>query len=448
MRGWRQAAVAAAVVLVAGETAQAAGFEKVVMWSGRYGGLAGATTSYVDGAQSLAFNPAGLARPEGWVTGWSDKKMGGDLSLNFSPTISRFKGPITSPAQSEGEWTFSPVFGGLASYRPMEGLGIGIGGFVSGGTRSEYENVDFSGFNPNFDTLRPDIVADLSIIEASVGAGWEPLAGLRIGAAYRVVFVSAELQSALPVPAPAGAPAGTPPVALVAVNLDDLSDTGWDGFRVGVQYAPAKGAFGLGVHWRSPVGFDADGDVSGQIEGGVGPNGPAADLQGGEARARASFPSQIVAGGFIAPLPSRKLRIFAEYSFTNYEVIRAIELDGTLQGPTGPIDVPDITTNWNSQHQMRVAAEMLLPKSMAVRAGYALTGQVTNEDFARATLASPGLGHSITVGAGGVTWGGRLQLNGAFEASFASGDGTNELGIPGEFESLGLVLHLGATMGF
>lgn len=448
MRGWKQSAIAAAVVFVAGQTAAAAGFEKGLMWSGRYAGLAGLTTSYVDGAQSLAFNPAGLAVPEGYIVGWSDKRRGPELSLNFSPTAARFRGPLTTPAEVDGSWTFSPVFGAVASFKPMEGLGIGVGGFVTGGTRSRFEDVDFSGFNPNFDELRPTIEAELNIIEMSVGAGYELFEGMRIGAAYRIAFVNARLQSAVPVPAPAGSPAGTPPVALISVDLNELSGSSYDGVRVGVQYAPRKGLFGLGVHWRSPVAFTATGKASGRIEAGVGPNGPVGDLVGGDAAVSAQFPSQIVAGGFIAPFSDRSLRVFGEYSFTNYAVVQDLAVDATLQGPTGPIEVPNIETKWHGQHQMRVAVELLLVDNLAVRAGYGLTSQVTRTELARATLASPGLGHSVTVGAGTAVMGGDLQLNAAFEASFASGDGTNEFGIPGHFNSLGLVGHLGGTYLF
>lgn len=426
----------------------AAGFEKGLMWSGRYAGLAGTTTSYVDGAQSLAFNPAGLAVSEGYITGWTDKRLGPELSLNFSPTAARFRGPLATPAEVDGSWTFSPVFGAVGSFKPFKGLGIGVGGFVSGGTRSEFKDVDFSSFNPNFDGLRPDIMAELNIIEMSIGAGYELFEGLRIGAAYRISFVTAKLESAVPVPAPAGSPEGTPPVALVSVDLDEMSDSAFDGVRVGVQYAPRKGPFGLGVHWRSPVSFTATGKASGRIQSGLAPGTPPGDLGGGDASVSAQFPSQIVAGGFIALLPDRTLRLFGEYSFTHYSVVRKLDIDATLQGPTGPIEVPDIVTRWHSQHQMRIATELQLPDSWAVRAGYALTSPVTNSGFARATLASPGYGHSVTVGAGTAVMDGNLQLNAAFEASFASGDGTNELGVAGHFSSLGLVGHLGATYLF
>lgn len=448
MGGFGKAAVVACALVMSATTAQAAGFEKSIMWSGRYGGLAGATTGYVDGSQSLAFNPAGLARPEGYIVGWSDTKWGPEVSLNFSPTGARFKGPVTSPAETESEWTFSPVFGATASFRPLERLGIGVGGFVTGGTRSLFKDVDFSGFNPNFDTLKPDISAELNILELSVGAGYELFDGLRVGAAYRIAFANAHLQSAVPVPAPAGAPAGTPPVALVSVDLDELSGQSFDGARVGVQYAPREGFAGLGVHWRSPVDFTAKGRATGKMEAGVGPNGPAGDLGGSDARVSAQLPSQIVAGGFISPTPGRSLRLFAEYSFSHYEVIRALAVDATLTGPTGDISVPDIATDWHNQHQMRVAAEWLPLRTLALRAGYGLTGQVTRSSLSRPTLASPGLGHSVTAGAGTALLGGFLQLNAAFEASFASGDGTNEYGLEGRFSSLGLVGHLGATMTF
>jgi hypothetical protein len=69
-----------------GTSANAAGFEKSIVWGGRSSGVAGIATPYIQGADALYFNPAGLA----------GDKEGQTLSFNISPTQSSFKGPSTT----------------------------------------------------------------------------------------------------------------------------------------------------------------------------------------------------------------------------------------------------------------------------------------------------------------------------------------------------------------
>src|SRR4051794_17933676 len=88
-------------VLTAGDAAFASGFEKTVLWSGRYSGIAGIANSNVEGSQSLAFNPAGLLT----------SRIGQDASLNLSGIASRFKGPVgVSNQQETGEQTLVTPF--------------------------------------------------------------------------------------------------------------------------------------------------------------------------------------------------------------------------------------------------------------------------------------------------------------------------------------------------
>ncbi|MFN8370346.1 MAG: hypothetical protein U0T83_06950 [Bacteriovoracaceae bacterium] len=69
--------------LLIGANTFAAGFEKSVLWSAKWASLAGNAASGVTGADSVYYNPAGLAAG-----------ANNELSLNFSPTYSQFKGPI------------------------------------------------------------------------------------------------------------------------------------------------------------------------------------------------------------------------------------------------------------------------------------------------------------------------------------------------------------------
>src|SRR5436305_1800620 len=89
----------------------AAGFEKGIMWSGKYSGIGNAAASSVHGAESLYFNPAGLPSGSGMA----------EVSGNFSPTLPKFTGQLGNttfsvPVTEQNTGTqFSPVFGVLAS---------------------------------------------------------------------------------------------------------------------------------------------------------------------------------------------------------------------------------------------------------------------------------------------------------------------------------------------
>jgi hypothetical protein len=59
------AGVLLAVLTISGNPALAAGFEKSVLWSGKWTALGGAAASSVSGPDALYFNPAGLGGSTG-----------------------------------------------------------------------------------------------------------------------------------------------------------------------------------------------------------------------------------------------------------------------------------------------------------------------------------------------------------------------------------------------
>lgn len=413
--------------------ASAAGYEKAVMWSGRYGGMAGAATAQVEGAQGLFFNPAGLAAGD---------RLGLELSGQFSPTIARFSGPITVPNVSvDGKWTFSPVFGGLANYRPTQRFGVGAGLFVSGGTNADFSAVNLTGFGPGFADFHPEVKAYLYVLEASLGASYELFEGFRVGASWRVTFVNAELDSIAPVFAP-GSPA---PAAVASIGLKDLKDTNFGGFRAGFQYAAKKGTWGFGATVRNGITFTADGKLNSSIFPSGGP--AAAQLPQTDASASSVFPWKYSFGVFVAPL-SKKLLISLQYDFANYGADRNLVLSGTIPLPPtagGPRPLPSITQQWNGQHNARIGGEYTGVGKWAFRAGYAFTSTVTPKEFARPTFAAPGTGHTFTAGLGYRFMEERLRTDLAGEYSFDSGNGTNEFGLPGHFRADAWVIHAGVT---
>lgn len=432
-----------AVAVLGSSGAFAAGFEKSMTWSGKAVGQGGAVVGSVKGAESIYFNPAGLATVPG---------KNGEVSLNFSPTFSKFKGPapFARSGELDGKGGFSPVFGATAAYQLTEQLGIGFGAYVSGGTKSNFENVTYTQLLPTFDTTVGTVKTNLSVTEVALGAGYEVLPGLKFGAAWRVLMVNADFATSSYVQS----------AALLNVFVDDLKQTRWNGYKLGMQYAAQDDSWGLGVNYRSNVSFNAKGTSSGTFETAAA-GSTATAITGGEATIGNSFPEQYVLGGFYRVSPD--LRIATEYSFTHYSRNDQLNLGGRFTaGALGTRNLANIQQAWKNQHVARVGGEYRLNPTWVARAGYAWTSQVTAENYARSTFSSPGSGHAATVGAGyAVTEG--FDLDAAFEYSWASGTGSNstlaktalgadgtaaEINTPSKFSTHAYAFHLGGTYRF
>lgn len=92
-----------------------AGFEKTVMWSAKWAGVAGAAAGAVEGAESLYFNPAGLVDGE-------DR----EVSANFSPLFNHVQGAQTQSDESiDSEKEMRPIMGVLGKKKLMTNFRLG-----------------------------------------------------------------------------------------------------------------------------------------------------------------------------------------------------------------------------------------------------------------------------------------------------------------------------------
>ncbi len=416
-------------------SAFAAGFEKSLMWSAESAGQAGAVISTTEGAESLYFNPAGLA----------NSTAAGEVSLNFSPTFSKFSGanPFqnnttdSTPGAVDGKQGFSPIMGALVSFKPTSQLGIGAGYYVSGGTKSKYEGLNYTNVSAANDyQLSPTVETDLAITEVALGAGYEVMPGLRFGAALRMIMVDADFSTAGVVAAAGNNPA----TAISNVTISDIKATRYNAYKLGFQYDNPEHTWGVGANYRSGVKFIANGTTSGNFEQATG--APTA-MTGGTADLENTFPQQFVIGGYSKVTPM--LRISPEYSYTNYSKNKVLAIRGTVNGTA----LSNITQNWKNQHIGRLGFEYGGANAMPIRFGYAYTSQVTPSDRVRSTFASPGSGHAIAAGTG-MMLGGNIDVDVAGEYSFAKGKGTNspEVASEYEFKSRAFAAHLSAKYKF
>ncbi len=413
-----------------GSTANAAGFEKSIVWGGRSSGVAGIATPYIQGADALYFNPAGLA----------GDKEGQSLSFNISPTQSSFKGPINNQnteSQSVAKLLtpVSLIYGNTLN----EKWGFGIGAFVSGGANAVYDDVRFF----TNQTVGAEVKTDLSILEVSAGAGYKVDENLKLGFSWRMVMAQANFAFVT-------RQAST---AIVNTKLTDLKDTQSVAFRAGAQYKLDEKTE-LGLTFRSEVNFAANGKV--QLNAINPATGATSTLASNvDATARTTFPMAITLGG-IHKL-SEEWNLLGEYAWTQYSRIGEIVVESAAFSTTGNRNA--LKTDWRDQHNVRVGAEYLATP-WPIRYGYGFTSTVTNSDYARATFTPPGPAHTLTLGTGQDFAMGEqsLRFDAGLEYTMTSGDSSNGAAAgaggagtdtrAGTYSVSAYAAHLGLTYAF
>ncbi len=412
--------------------AWAAGFEKAVLWSAKWSALGGAAASSVSGPEALFFNPAGLAETRGLM-----------VSVNGSPTWDQFKTPIvptSSPISSDTR--FLVPYALFASYSVAPKWGIGAGIYVGGGAQVEYKEIDWSGLNSNLSSLKTTNKADLRLTEISVGTGYEVFEGLKIGAAYRILMASLDLQYS-------GARRVAPgQFALAQYNLTGMSGTRYNGFRAGIQYTPKDQPFGIGLEWRSKVSFNLSNDsVSSTILVPAAGVTTPTTVTGTGGNLSNTAPQNISLGGYYDVIPNG-WRLLAEYTFTQYHDNQSLGIQaGTTRGA-----FDDIYQGWNNMNNLRFGTEYKGIGDWILRGGYVWTSQIVPNSFATSLFSTPGLGNTVVIGAGKPIYAG-LIVDAALEYSWASGsvaaaDNPIITTQTGDYNSKAYAAHLSASYEF
>ncbi|MDR3606815.1 MAG: hypothetical protein P4M08_05460 [Oligoflexia bacterium] len=413
------AAMAGLATLTSG-VAFGAGFEKNILFSGKYAGRAGTGVSDARGAEALFFNPAGLA------SGTPGIEATGD----FSPTWAKFTAPLTqSGVGVNGNTTYDSLYGAFASYNINEHWGFGVGSYAGAGAHAEYDGATLS--YPGLGTVTNDVKARIYDTEASIGTGMEILPGLRLGAAWRATHVSATLNQLQ---------ATTSSIASVSFN--DLGVWRYNGFRLGAQYTNPDNTWGLGVTWRTAVNFNTAGNVSGTVSSALTGGTPTA-VASTPATLGSTLPSQVTVGGNYQLMP-KTLKGFLEYVWTNYSTDQQLSVGGVFAGQT----LPNQVLGFTNQSNIRLGFECTAVPNWVFRAGYVWTSQVTPNVPANPVLEPPAHADTITVGAGTTLIADLLEVNGAFEYDWVDGSGTSAQAIAGEYSAKSYDLHLGATVRF
>jgi len=417
--------------LLAASTSFAGGFEKVIMFSGKHAGTAGAAVSSVKGSDSLYFNPAGLAAGE------SEQKW--DVTANFSPTFPKFSGPVTHDSVTkESSRPLVPIAALATSYRATPDLSVGLGLFSTGGSKTSF-TVDPVAAAAQYSRIgNRDIKVDLKILEIALGAGYKLTPEWSVGAAWRVSKVSADFATfdQHPVSFNAG--------ALSYINLHDLKDTSYNGFRIGTEYRNTDNSWGIGANFRSTVDFTAKGKANGAADAVT----SLMTFTDGDASASSSLPMQLSLGGDYAL--NDHWRAFLEGSMTQYSHNKYLKIDGHMltAANTKQAITKNLVLAWHDLYVVRVGTEYTGLENWVLRGGYIYNTAVTNKHYARATFIAPGSGHTFIVGTGTSFLNKNLDVDAALEYGMASATVNVGEGVAGKYKTNAYALHLGSTYRF
>lgn len=379
-----------------------AGFESSIPFGGESAGRAGIGASYMRGSQALFFNPAGLS-PE------TQKQ---DVSLNLSPGYGRFHGPILDPNKAENSETKTLFPFGLMYARNLTGdLAVGAGIYAPGGSYAKYTGVDLSGAGINGAV---DLKSDLSILEYALGVSYKVTNQLSVGASWRVLSVNANFSTF----DPSGA----------ALDLKDLKDTRYNGYKLGARYQ-FDADLDVGFTYRSEVAFRAKGQASVTDFS----SGSAVSAGSGDVTVGSLFPAAYTLGASYRSAPA--WRWFGEYVFTQYSRVTNLAVDRTGQAGT-PMEL-----HFHDQNEFRIAGEYA-GLMMPIRLGYIWSSQVTNDSYAAATFTPPAPANTITLGSGYAI--GTIKVDGALEYGWSRGQGPS----PATYALESYGLHLGLDYAF
>ncbi len=398
-----------------GATANAT-YEKSIMWGGRSAGVAGIATPYIQGSTAVYFNPAGLV----------GDRVGHDVAFNISPVSSQYKGPIAAnDTQETSKSQLTTPLGLTYSYQPNDTMGFGVGYYVSGGSRAKYEGVTIAGTNGDF-----KVGSELTVTELALGMGYKVSEKLKVGLSYRVVMSGGNFDFINRLGA----------TTYANVELKDLKDTSYTGFKVGAQYKLSDST-SLGFSYRSQTDIAAKGKFGGTFH----TAGSTSAITESDATVHTILPQAATLG--ISHDFSTAWRGLAEYNWTQYSRVRTVDTEGVLN-VGGGLTNPTVQQHWSDRHTIRLAGEYS-SLSWPIRFGYLYATRNTSKAWARASFLPPGPSHGFTLGTG-KTWGG-LTFDGGLEYTLGSGtsEGEGSADIKhGDYSVAAYGAHLGVSYAF
>jgi long-subunit fatty acid transport protein len=287
--------------------------------------------------------------------------------------------------------TVAPFFLLGGAYRVSEIVTVGLGVFPIASAGAAYEYGP-----PGFEDK-----TSLFFIEGTPAVALNLPANVRVGLGYRITFAQLERFKGY-------AGSDTPFIDFTLRGMNFL------GFRAGVQWT-ATPWLELGAVYRHKTVTTVKNDT-----------GVAVSRTFRDVSTKLTLPSKLGAGARLdlEPFgPHASLGSDVEYGFHSQNV--SAPLEGTPEAGGPRVAVANIF-RWSNSITLRFGGEVRLLHSaeidadrLALRAGYAFDGKVTNERYPSAFGTPPGPTHVLTVGTG--YDGGPWQVNAAYAYRFGSG---------------------------
>lgn len=393
MRPAGRALLVAAVTTLLPAAAWAGGYDTPMLYSARHMGMGGTAIGYVDDPSAMFHNPAGLAHTRTW-------SAIGDFTLLLARVRSS---PSILQQDIESKQTVAPLglLGG--GYRLNETVTVGLGVYpiALAGATYEYQ----SGSQNIVNRTR------LVFLEASPAVALNLPGRVRVGAGYRITYVSLERYQGDP--AMTRIVPGDPSMTMLPVLDFTVTGVNWAGFRVGAQWTPID-QLQIGAVYRHKTVTKVKNDT-----------GIAVGQQFSDVDTTFVLPAKAGVGAR-ADVWHFGIAVDGEYLFNSQN--GAYPLAGlpppTMFNPMPErIAVPNVF-RWKDELVFRGGLEFRFAPvpvidRLALRGGYIYDGKTTNEHYPSPFGTPPGPTHVITAGLG---WdGGNWKLNAAFARRFGEG---------------------------
>jgi long-chain fatty acid transport protein len=387
MRLVRLASFLAATALLPA-AARAGGYDTPMLYSARHMGMGGTAIGSVDDPSALFHNPAGLAQTEHL-----------SLTADFSLLLAHVHASPSGLAPDvDSKQTVAPLFLLGAGYRltPWMAVGLGVFPIASAGATYSYP----VGMTTVENRTR------LVFLEATPAVAFNLPGRVRLGAGYRVTYVSLERYL------------GVPADPSMMPGLDfSMSGINWAGFRVGAQWS-ATNWLQVGAVYRHRISTRITNDHGTAI------------LPFGAIDTTFVLPAKL-GGGARADFGPVGVAVDGEYLFNSQNHGYALEGTtlATAQSPMPMMVQAPNVFDWKNEITVRSGVEYRLLRTpevergrLALRLGYVFDGTTTNPHYPSAFGTPPGPTHVFTAGAG---WRARRwQLNAAFARRQGSGNVT------------------------
>ena len=339
--------------------------------SGRLLGSAFAgAASAADDASALFFNPASIARLDGY-------QVSGSLSGIFTRTrfdndgseLTPFDLPI--PGGNGGDsGKDAPVPAFYATAAPIDRLHLGLGVNAPFGLSTEYEDTWVGRYNALESSLR---TVDINPVVAVKLTSW-----LSLGAGARFQYADARLTQALDfgsILAGLGVPGAAPFGADGKVELQ-ANDWGF-GYDVGVLLEPIHGTR-FGVSYRSYINQDLNGNVD--FEGVPPPLQASLLFQDQHANARVSTPDSVDLS--LYQEIGKRWAVMGDVQWTNWSRF------GELRVNLDDAGVPDSVTkeSWHDSWFFALGAQYAVTLPLTLRAGVAYDETPVQDEHRTARL--------------------------------------------------------------